>query len=93
MDKKGIFRETLCLILLTTLLIFSNIIIKSKNSEVRVMEKISSSLEKIQAKHDSLAFDFKNNFQAIISEPEKFYPINSNDGDATFCVSTEAIYI
>ena len=97
MDKKGIFQEFLCLILLTMLLIFSNIIIKSKNSEEKVVNKISSSLDKIQNRHDSLSSDFKNNFLSIITEPEKFYPINStinyNDGDAKYCVSTEAIYI
>ena len=97
MDKKRIFQEFLGLILLTMLLIFGNIIIKSKNSEERVTNKISFSLEKIQSRHDSLTFDFKNNFLSIISEPEKFYPtnptINSNDGNAKYCVSTEAIYI
>jgi hypothetical protein len=97
MDKKRIFQEFLGLILLTMLLIFGNIIIKSKNSEERVTNKISSSLEKIQSRHDSLTFDFKNNFLSIISEPEKFYPtnptINSNDGNAKYCGSTEAIYI
>ena len=97
MDKKRIFQEFLGLILLTMLLIFGNIIIKSKNSEERVTNKISSSLEKIQSRHDSLTFDFKNNFLSIISEPEKFYPINptinSNDGNAKYCGSTEVIYI
>ena len=105
MDKKGVFRESLYLFLLFASLILCNIIIKSKNSEEKVINKISSSLVKIQDRHDSIVIDFKNNFQDIISNPEKFYPIkstiNSNDRDATndrsrdaiFCVSTEAIYL
>ena len=97
MDKKGVFRESLYLFLLFASLILCNIIIKSKNSEENVINKISSSLVKIQDKHDSIAIDFKNNFQVIISNPEKFYPIkptiNSNDRDAKYCVSTEAIYL
>ena len=97
MDKKGVFRESLYLFLLFASLILCNIIIKSKNSEEKVINKISSSLVKIQDRHDSIAIDFKNNFQDIISNPEKFYPIkstiNSNDRDAKYCVSTEAIYL
>ena len=83
MDKKRIFRESAFLFLLTLLLIFSNIVIKARNSEERVIDKISSSLEKIQNEHDSIASHFKNNFQDVISDPEKFYPINP----------TNAIYI
>lgn len=99
MDKKGVFRESLCLFLLFASLILCNIIIKSKNSEENVINKISFSLVKIQDRHDSIAIDFKNNFQDIILNPEKFYPIkstiNSNDSrDAKYCVSTtEAIYL
>ena len=97
MDKKGVFRESLYLFLLFASLILCNIIIKSKNSEENVINKISSSLIKIQDRHDSIAIDFKNNFQDIISNPEKFYPIkptiNSNDRDAKYRVSTEAIYL
>ena len=91
MDKKRILREVLCLILLIMTFIFSNIIIKSKNSEEKVVDKISSSLEKIQSKHDSLILDFQNNFLSIISEPEKFYPINPTD--AKYYVSSDAIYL
>ena len=91
MDKKRILREVLCLILLIMTFIFSNIIIKSKNSEEKVVDKISSSLEKIQSKHDSLTLDFQNNFLSIISEPEKFYPINPTD--AKYYVSSDAIYL
>ena len=98
MNKKGVFRESLYLFLLFASLILCNIIIKSKNSEENVINKISSSLVKIQDRHDSIAIDFKNNFQDIISNPEKFYPIkstiNSNASrDAKYCVSTVAIYL
>ena len=79
MDKKGIFRESLCLIFLIMLLFFSNIIIKSKNSEEKVINKISSSLVAIQEKHKSIADDFRNNFQTIIDNPEKFYPTEENN--------------
>ena len=44
MDKKGVFRESLYLFLLFASLILCNIIIKSKNSEEKVINKISSSL-------------------------------------------------
>lgn len=93
MDKRSIFRETLCLILMIMILILSNIIIKSNNSEERVGEKISSSLVKIQDRHDSIAIDFRNNYRDIISNPEKIYPTNPAFRDAKFCVSTEAIYL
>ncbi len=91
MDKKRIFRESVFLFLLTLLLIFSNIVIKSRNSEERVIDKISSSLEKIQNEHDSISSHFRNNFQDIISDPEKFYPTNPTD--TRYCVSTNAIYV
>lgn len=80
MDKRSIFRESLCLILLLTLLIFSNIIIKSKNSEKNVVNKISSSIEKIQNNHDSIATYFKD----IIAEAEKFYPANEKNNPAIY---------
>ena len=78
MDKKRIFRDYLCLILLIMALIFSNVIIKSKNSEEKVMNKISSSLTTIQNEHDSLSSYFKNNPQNIIDESEKLYPIKNS---------------
>ena len=65
MDKKRIFRESAFLFLLTLLLIFSNIVIKARNSEERVIDKISSSLEKIQNEHDSIANNIKNNFKKL----------------------------
>ena len=78
MNKKRIFRDYLCLILLIMALIFSNVIIKSKNSEEKVMNKISSSLTTIQNEHDSLSSYFKNNPQNIIDESEKLYPIKNS---------------
>ena len=91
MDKKGIFRESLCLILLIMLLIFSNIIIKSKNSEERVIKKISASLESIQAKHDSLALEFQNNFKSIIEKPEDFYPTNEENSFAIYLFKNDSL--
>ena len=91
MDKKGIFRESLCLILLIMLLIFSNIIIKSKNSEERVIKKISASLESIQAKHDSLALEFQNNFKSIIEKPEDFYPVNDENSFAIYLFKNDSL--
>ncbi len=91
MDKKGIFRESLCLILMIMLLIFSNIIIKSKNSEERVVEKISASLESIQSKHDSLALAFKNNFKSIIEKPEDFYPANEENSLAIYLFKNDSL--
>ena len=91
MDKRSIFRESLCLILLLMLLIFSNIIIKSINSESKVVNKISSSIEKIQDKHDSIAAYFKNNFQSIIESPEKFYPTNEENNPAIYILKNDTL--
>ncbi len=91
MDKKGIFREALCLILMIMLLIFSNVIIKSKNSEERVANKISSSLVAIQDMHDSLSSYFENNLQSITEEPEKFYPTNEDDKLAVYLFKHDSL--
>ena len=91
MDKRSIFRESLCLILLLMLLIFSNIIIKSKNSESKVVDKISASIEKIQDEHDSITSYFKNNFQLIIEEPEKFYPTNEENNLAIYIFKNDSL--
>ena len=91
MDKKGILQKSLCLILLIMILIFSNAFIKTKNSEKRIVSKISSSLEKIQAEHDSLALEFVNNFKAISEDPEKFYPTKEENNIAIYLFKNDSL--
>lgn len=91
MKKNRIFKESLSLFILILALIFSNIIIKSKNSEEKVLNKISCSLETIQDKHDSLTSYFKNNFQTIIEVPEEFYPTNKENTPAIYIFENDSL--
>lgn len=91
MEKNRFLKDCLSLSILVLVLILSNVIIRSKNSEEIVINKISNSLEKIQEKHDSLASDFKNNFQSIVKEPEKFYPTEEENGIAIYLFKNDSI--
>lgn len=73
MKTNRFIKRSFDLFLLVLLLIISNIIIKSFNSEEKILNGISDSLETIQSNHDALAEDFENNFLSITKEPEIFY--------------------
>lgn len=75
MKKNRVFKETLGLIILLTIFILCNIILKSKNSEENILNKISLSAEIIQNKHDSIALNFKK----TIERPEKIYTSKENN--------------
>lgn len=91
MKKNRFLKEYFGLFLLVLALFLSNIIIKSKNSEENVKDKISCSLETIQAKHDSIASDFKNNFQTIIAKPEKYYPTKEENNFAIYIFKNDSL--
>ena len=91
MEKSRFLKDYLRLFLLVLVLIFSNVVIKSKNSEEKVLDKISSSLEKIQIKHDSLSSEFRNNFQNIIKEPEKFYPTKEENNLTIYIFKNDSL--
>ncbi len=91
MQNNRYLKEYLNLFILVLVLIFSNVIIKSKNSEEKVLKKISCSLEAIQIKHDSLASDFKNNFKSIVKEPEKFYPTKKANTLAIYLFKNDSL--
>ncbi len=89
--KKSVFKEFLNLLLFILLLFFSDIIIKSRNSEERVLSQISSSLEKIQTKHDSLASDFKNELQTIEKDFGKFHPTSEENNIAIYIFKNDSL--
>ena len=91
MEKNHFIKDYLSLFILVFILIFSNIIIKSKNSEEKVLNKISNSLELIQNKHDSLTSDFRNNFQDVVKEPEKFYPAKEETDFAIYLFKNDIL--
>lgn len=91
MKKNRILKEYLSLFLLVSVLFLSNVIIRSKNSEEKIKDKITRSLEKIQDKHDSLAYDFKKNFQTIIAKPGKFYPTKEENNLAIYIFRNDSL--
>ena len=91
MENNRYLKEYLTLFILVLVLIFSNVIIKSKNSEKNVFNKISCSLEAIQIKHDSITSDFKNNFKSIVKEPEKFYPTKEANTLAIYLFKNDSL--
>ena len=91
MENNRYLKEYLSLFILVLVLIFSNVIIKSKNSEKNVFNKISCSLEAIQIKHDSITSDFKNNFKSIVKEPEKFYPTKEANTLAIYLFKNDSL--
>lgn len=72
--------------LFTLLLTFivANIIIKSNNSEERVIKRISVSLDTIQNRHDKILYYFHENIEKIVSDPEQYYPTKDNDDNAIY---------
>lgn len=91
MRNNRFLKEYLGLLILVLVLILSNIIIKSKNSEEKVLNKISNSLELIQNKHDSLISDFRINFQNIVKEPERFYPTKEETDFAIYLFKNDSL--
>lgn len=79
------------MLILLMILILSNIIIKSKNSEENVTNKISASLETIQSKHDSIISDFRNNFSDITKNPDFFYPASEENKTAVFLFKDDSL--
>ena len=72
--------------LFTLLLTFivANIIIKSNNSEERVVKRITVSLDTIQNRHDKILYNFHENIEKIVSDPEQYYPTKDNDDNAIY---------
>lgn len=73
MNKNNLFKESIIALILILVLIFSNVFIKSSNSEKNVSKKISSSIEAIQSRHDSITEVFKNNTTNIVRTPKSFF--------------------
>ena len=91
MEKKNILKESLCLFLLLLIVILSNIIIKSNNSEDKVLNKIYSSLEKIQTKHDSISSDFQIDFENIIENPKKKFATDEENIPAIYIYKNDSL--
>ena len=90
-QKNRFLKEYLSLFILVLILILSNIIIESKNSEEKVLNKIYNSLELMQNKHDSITSDFRINFLNIIKEPEKFYPTKEETDLAIYLFKNDSL--
>lgn len=91
MEKKNILKESLCLFLLLLIVILSNIIIKSNNSEDKVLNKIYSSLEKIQTKHDSISSDFQIDFENVIENPKKKFATDEENIPAIYIYKNDSL--
>ena len=91
MEKNRFLKEYLSLFILVLILILSNIIIESKNSEEKVLNKIYNTLELIQNKNDSITSDFRINFLNIIKEPEKFYPTKDETDLAIYLFKNDSL--
>ena len=74
MEKNRVLKKLLGLFLLILAFIFCDYIVKLKNSEEKIHNKISSSLQAIQNQHDSINSDLKNNPQTFLNSGSKTSP-------------------
>ncbi len=91
MKKNRIYKDYVSLFLLVLIFISSNIVIKSKNSNERIADKISSSLIATQNKHDSIASYFKENYETITKDPKKFFPTEDKNNIAAYLFKNDSL--
>ena len=91
MKKNRIYKDYVSLFLLVLIFISSNIVIKSKNSNERIADKISSSLIATQNKHDSIASYFKENYETITKDPKKIFPTEDKNNIAAYLFTNDSL--